>query len=39
MDIFKPMDTNYLFCTENVKEYCMEKEYTNIIFLEVGEIE
>jgi hypothetical protein len=35
---FKPMSTFFLLCTEAVKEYVENKQYSNILFLEVGEI-
>jgi hypothetical protein len=37
-DFFKPKHTGgYLFCSENVKRFCEEREYTNVVFLEIGE--
>lgn len=35
---FKPVNTFFLLCTEAVKEYIESKQYSNIIFLEVGDI-
>ena len=37
-DFFKPENTRFLLCTENVKEFCEKQGYTNIVFLEVGDI-
>ncbi len=36
---FKPMDADsFLLCTETVKEYIERKHYSNVLFLEVGDI-
>lgn len=35
---FKPMNAFFLLCTEAVKEYVEKKQYSNIHFLEVGDI-
>lgn len=35
---FKPMNSSFLLCTEVVKEYIEKKQYSNILFLEVGDI-
>jgi hypothetical protein len=38
-NIFKPVGTNSrILCTENVKQFCIGKNYTNIIFYEYGEV-
>lgn len=37
-DFFKPLNTGFLLCTEKVKEFCEKKRYTNVVFLEVGDI-
>lgn len=37
-DFFKPMNAFFLLCTEKVKEFIEDKQYSNIIFLEIGEI-
>jgi hypothetical protein len=37
-DFFKPVGGNYLLCTNKVKEYIDDKNYSNIVFLEVGDI-
>lgn len=38
VSFFSPINTSYSLCTEHVKEYIEEKKYTNICFLEVGNI-
>jgi len=35
---FKPQNTNYPLCTESVKRFCESENYSNILFLEVGNI-
>jgi hypothetical protein len=37
-DFFKPINTGFLLCTERVKEFCEMRKYTNVVFLEVGNI-
>ena len=37
-DFFKPTNTNFILCTERVKEFCKKQKYENVIFLEVGNI-
>jgi len=37
-DFFRPVNTPILLCKESVKNDLMIKQYTNLIFLEVGEI-
>ncbi|WP_454999650.1 hypothetical protein [Capnocytophaga gingivalis] len=37
-DFFTLQNTNLLLCTERVKEFCEDKEFNNIIFLEMGDI-
>ena len=36
-DFFKPENSNYLFCTEEVKKFCEEQNYSNVAFLDVGD--
>lgn len=35
---FKPVNAFFLLCTEKVKSYMQEQRYSNLIFLEVGDI-
>jgi hypothetical protein len=37
-DFFTLANSNYLLCTERVKQFCEEQNYENIVFLEYGEI-
>jgi len=37
-DFFKPTTTSFLLCTEKVKRYIESKHYSNVFFLEVGDI-
>ena len=37
-DFFTLQNTNLLLCTERVKEFCEDKAFNNIIFLEMGDI-
>ena len=37
-DFFRPINTPILLCKESVKNDLINKQYTNLIFLEVGEI-
>lgn len=37
-NFFKPITFPFLLCTEEVKSYIQKKKYSNIIFLEVGNI-
>jgi len=36
-DFFKPKDTGFILCTDDVKNFIIRKKFTNIDFLEVGE--
>lgn len=38
LSFFKPLNSNYPLCTEDVKKYIEKKKFSNILFLEVGEI-
>jgi hypothetical protein len=38
INIFKPKNSGFVFCDEIFKKHCKEKEYTNVQFLEYGEI-
>ena len=37
IDIFRPRDTGMLLCSEKVKDYIEDKQFSNVEFLEVGE--
>ncbi len=37
-DFFKPKNTFFLLCTETAKKYVEEKQYSNICFLEIGDV-
>jgi len=37
-DFFKPAGTFFLLCTETVKRYIQDRKYSNVLFLEVGDI-
>ena len=36
--IFRPRNTGYLLCTDAVRDFVVEQQWTNVDFLEVGEI-
>lgn len=37
-DFFKPINSNFLLCTEKVKIFCEKQGYSNVVFLEVGDL-
>jgi hypothetical protein len=37
-DFFHPEDSSFCLCTEKVKQFIESKGYTNVYFLEVGDI-
>lgn len=37
-DFFTITNSNFLLCTERVKNFCEEQKYENVVFLEVGDI-
>ncbi len=37
IDVFRPKNSGFILCTEKFKEFCENKKYSNVFFLEAGE--